>query len=492
MSPSEQPPSESSPSESSSGGAAFAPAQEQRWSLYAGFAEAAAGRSAQREIWGWSALAMLSLGVAGVFALLVALSRVPGAAETIPWPVGFFEKGLILHVIFSFVVWFLSVLGGMAALAAGRLSAGAPRWNGLGPAAVALAGLASVLLFVPAWMDRGEASLNNYVPVIIDPVYYAGLMVLALSLTLSVIRLLVNLIPRRGPLEPVSLSVVATGLIYLLALACFALAWLALAGSQSGAITADFNEDLFWGGGHALQFVNVGLMLCAWYVLGGISLGQPLIHPRLMAAVLLILVVSALPAPFFYTVFEPFTFDQALAFTNLQYLLAPPVLLAAGGGVATVWRRRRNGDALPWADPAFLCLALSALVFAIGGVLGLYVDGGDTRTPAHYHGVIGGINLAFMGLFFALFLPLLKRALKRGKAVSASIWLYAMGQVLHSLGLFWAGGYGAPRKVAGADQGLEALGASAGLYLMGVGAVIAVVGGVMFIFMVSKALLKKN
>ncbi len=481
-----------SPSEPSPGGAGLAPAQAQRWSLYAGFAQATAGPAARREIWGWSALAMLSLGVAGVFALLVALSRVPGAAEAIPWPVRFFEKGLVLHVVFSFVVWFLSVLGGLTALATHRLSAGSPRWNGLGPAAVAGAGLASVLLFIPAWMDRGEPSLNNYVPVIIDPVYYAGLALLAASLALAVIRLLVNLARRRGPLEPVSLSVIAAGLIYLLALACFALAWLALAGGPGGAITAAFNEDLFWGGGHALQFVNVGLLVGAWYVLGGISLGQPLIYPRLMATALLMLVVSALPAPFFYAVFEPFSGDQAVAFTDLQYLLAPPVLLVAGGGAATAWRRRRNGEAPPWADPVFQCLALSVLVFATGGVLGLFVDGADTRTPAHYHGVIGGINLAFMGLFLGLFLPLLERALRRGKAVFASIWLYATGQVLHALGLFWAGGYGAPRKVAGADQGVDGLGATAGLYLMGVGAVIAVAGGVMFIFMVSKALLKKS
>ena len=136
-----------SPSEPSPGGGAFTPAQAQRWSLYAGFAGAAAKPAARREIWGWSALVMLSLGVAGVFALLVALSRVPGAAEAIPWPVKFFEKGLVLHVVFSFVVWFLSVLGGMTALTTQRLSAGNPRWNGLGPAAVTGAGLASVALF---------------------------------------------------------------------------------------------------------------------------------------------------------------------------------------------------------------------------------------------------------------------------------------------------------------------------------------------------------
>jgi cytochrome c oxidase subunit 1 len=96
-----------------------------------------------------------------------------------------------------------------------------------------------------------------------------------------------------------------------------------------------------------------------------------------------------------------------------------------------------------------------------------------------------------MGLFFGLFLPLLERDLNNGNFAKASAWFYAVGQILHSSGLFWAGGYGAPRKVAGADQGVEALGASMGLYLMGIGAVIAVIGGVMFIYLVTQALLKK-
>lgn len=484
MSPSEPPPG-------TVPNTGFQPAQPQRWNLFHGFAQAVDSHTAHQELRAWGLLAMVSLGVAGLFALLLALSRVPGAGEMFPWPVQFFEKGLVIHVVLSFVVWFLSVLGALTTLATYRLSDGWPRWKGLGPVAVTGTFAATVLLFVPAWLDRGEASLNNYVPVIIDPIYYAGLAILALSLTLTVIRMLVNLIGRKGPLEPVTLSVVAVGLIYLLALACFVLAWLDIAGDPSvSAMTPAVNEDLFWGGGHILQFVNVGLLLTAWYVLGGVTLGQPWVRPNLMNTAILFLVVSSLSGPVLFVVHDAFSAAQITGFTHLQYMLAPPTVMVAGVGVVMMFKGRGE-DSLPWGDPAFHCLVLSVLVFAAGGVLGFYVDGADARTPAHYHGVIGGINLAFMGLFFGLFLPLLERGLNKGKAAATSAWLYAWGQVFHSLGLFWAGGYGAPRKVAGADQGIEALGATLGLYLMGAGAVIAVIGGVMFIVIVTRALLKK-
>ena len=47
---------------------------------------------------------MGALGVAGAFALLLAISRVPGVETVFPWPLGFFHKGLVIHVVFSFVV----------------------------------------------------------------------------------------------------------------------------------------------------------------------------------------------------------------------------------------------------------------------------------------------------------------------------------------------------------------------------------------------------
>ncbi|MEQ9448494.1 MAG: hypothetical protein RLN70_06225, partial [Rhodospirillaceae bacterium] len=59
------------------------------------------------ELRGWVILPLAALALAGFMALLLALSRMPGAEVFLPW-IGqsFFQKGLVAHVTFAFVVWY--------------------------------------------------------------------------------------------------------------------------------------------------------------------------------------------------------------------------------------------------------------------------------------------------------------------------------------------------------------------------------------------------
>lgn len=442
---------------------------------------------AQNEVRGWSLLAIASLAIAGVFALLVAMSRVPGVEDIFPWPLQFFQKGLVIHVVYSIVLWFLTVLGALSAAAAHGLGTGA-KTALLGKTALGLAALTTVLLFIPALMDDPEPSLNNYVPVIIHPLYYGALALLALAIVLAVARLLWAISLTASPL-PVEVDAIRTaGLIALAALMCFGIAAVFVWGEEP---TAALNEDLFWGGGHALQFVNVTLMVLGWALLAGLGRGDgPAAAPWLKGAVAL-LFLGVLPAPMLYFIFEPFSADQRDTFTLMQFLLAPAPLIMALGLILAAVRAKTDGTLPLISRLPRQALIISAAVFFLGGFLGLFVDGADTRTPAHYHGVIGGVNVAFFGLFICFLLPVLGRAARPGRALTSLFWLYGVGQALHSLGLFLAGGYGAPRKTAGNIEGLDALGAQIGLYMLGVGALIAIIGGVMFAYIVGKALLKK-
>ena len=379
-------------------------------------------------------------------------------------------------------------MGALLQLAACRLSGGAPRLSGAGLAGALATTIGALLLVAAALTDKGEASLNNYIPVIIHPLYYSGLVLIFLGLVLPVARLLAAVPRRTAPLVGLPSGAAAAGFIYLLALGCFGIAWMFL-GAQSP--SHDYNEELFWGGGHVLQFVNVALLLVGWYVLAAEIFDRPPVDGRVWGWAQGLLVLFAAFAPFLYVMYEFSDSGQQLAFSNLKYVLGLPVLVYAVPAMARMKGRAVGWKEPVWKDPAFLCLALSAAVFALGGFLGFFVDGADTRTPAHYHGVLGGMNLAFMGLFLVLFLPLLGRGLGRGRWVRAMIWLYAAGQALQCVGLFLAGGYGAPRKVAGAAQGLDAWGAYVGMGMNGIGALIAVVGGVMFIWTVLAALFKK-
>ncbi len=440
---------------------------------------AEAGAAEKNLLRAWMGLGALALALSGVMAVLLAASRLPGIQDALPWPLAFFERGLVAHVVFSFVAWFLAAFGVLLTLAAPA------RTNFLDRLAPALAAVSFGLLLIPSLSSRGEPTLNNYIPAITDPLYYAGLAVLAAAVLLAFARFLVRL-DARAWRTPVPLALAAGGGAYVLALGAFAQAYVALAAEP---FSFDVNETLFWGGGHILQFLNVALLIAAWIMLAEAGAGRPAgAGPILMLAALMPL-AGALVGFAAETMLAARAEARWEFLTQWQYALAPAPLIAA---VALAPRLLPRLKSALKQDIAGLAFALSVVVFAVGGGLGLFVDGADTRTPAHYHGVIGGINLALMGVFLAITLPRAGCPPRPGRGLGLQIWLYGIGQLIACVGLFWAGGYGAPRKTAGAAQGLAEgwaeIGAKTGLYLNGIGALIAVIGGVMFILTVARAL----
>jgi hypothetical protein len=70
--------------------------------------------------------------------------------------------------------------------------------------------------------------------------------------------------------------------------------------------------------------------------------------------------------------------------------------------------------------------------------------------------------------------------------------LYGGGQLLHVLGLMWSGGYGVQRKVAGSAQVLRTTQEVIGMGVMGIGGLIAVIGGVLFVVLIARAMLRRS
>ncbi|NJO56751.1 MAG: cbb3-type cytochrome c oxidase subunit I [Rhodospirillales bacterium] len=177
-------------------------------------------------------------------------------------------------------------------------------------------------------------------------------------------------------------------------------------------------------------------------------------------------------------------------FTWAQYTLGPTAAVALTALLLQIRSTNPKSKSIDRSAPAIRCLILSVLVFGVGGLLGLFVDGGDTRTPAHYHGVIAGVTLALMGLAFLEFLPALGRPVPSRRRMAWTVGLFGWGQLAACMGLFLAGGHGAPRKVAGADQGLTEWAAFAGMGLNGLGGLVAVVGGILFVWTMAVALIR--
>ena len=87
-------------------------------------ARSAAGveSAGRRELIGWAWLAVGALAVAGVFAILLALSRIPGMEKTPFWPIDFFYKGLVIHVVFSLVIWLQGVFAFLVSVSTLKLA----------------------------------------------------------------------------------------------------------------------------------------------------------------------------------------------------------------------------------------------------------------------------------------------------------------------------------------------------------------------------------
>ena len=156
----------------------------------------------RRELVGWAWLAVGALAVAGVFALLLALSRVPGMDRASLWPIGFFYKGLVIHVVFSLVIWLMGVFAFLVTVATQRIGGDGPRAAPLGRIGQGVVLIAFPCLFAPAFFDATQPELTNYVPLIRHPAYDLGLLLLAAGVLAPVIRLLVNLPGRARPLPP--------------------------------------------------------------------------------------------------------------------------------------------------------------------------------------------------------------------------------------------------------------------------------------------------
>jgi heme/copper-type cytochrome/quinol oxidase subunit 1 len=100
--------------------------------------------------------------------------------------------------------------------------------------------------------------------------------------------------------------------------------------------------------------------------------------------------------------------------------------------------------------------------------------------PAHYHAVVvGGVTMAFMGLTYRLLAETGEVAWPRLARVQP--WLYGVGMLLVVIGMNWAGSWGAPRKTFDPALGAVAARWVTPMNLMGLGGVVAVLGGAVFV-----------
>jgi hypothetical protein len=435
----------------------------------------------RRLLLGWLGLAVGSLVVAGLFAALAAFARTPLVYRF--FSAGAFQVALVAHVTFAFTVWFVTFAGALwvyVAWRAGYRLPSGPAW-----AALALATLGATLMAVPAFAGWGKPYLSDYVPAVDHPLFWAGLVVVAAGVSLQAAAYLAAWgRARRAPspasaATPEALGMAAGALAMLLAVAVAAVA---LGRLGTGTPFGFRLRALVWGPGHLLQFLHVAGMSAVWLVAAAVAVGTVPGARRTVRALVGGLVPFMGVTAALYVWWPP----EALLTNHLVTLFtfwglgagAVPVGLAIVAG----WPGRRAGTArrpaLPWGSPLFSGTVLSMALFAVGGVLGVVGFEQDTRVPAHYHGMVGAVTLAYMGVA-PLLLELCGRAAWSPRLLRWQPYVYGVGLLGIMAGMHWAGGHGAPRKTFGFTwANAQALVA---MNVMGLGSLLAIAGGLAFV-----------
>lgn len=431
---------------------------------------------------GWLLLSFGALVIGGLFTILIVLSRTPYFQEIIPF-VDFFHTALVVHVDLTVLVWFLGFAGVLWSLNSST------RCLKCGWLALALSVLGTVVITAAPFVGDGKPLMNNYIPVLQHPVFLVGLGLFGLGFTLLVLNGLFFSNPVKSKMS--GDGALRFGLYTGLIAGLFSVFILVLSYIDMPifAESAYFYELLFWDAGHTIQFMHIALMLVSWLWLATIAGVSLKLSPRVALFVFLIGLIPIIMTPFVYTMYDlGAMMHKHAASLVMRYgggLAAFPIGLVIIVGLLTSERKSLK------VGPEFNALVFSIILFGVGGVIGFMINGSNVTVPAHYHGSIVAVTLAYMGISYHI-LPRLGFKPITGKAATWQPVIYGCGQILHITGLVWSGGYGVQRKTAGLDQGLEGMERVIGMGVMGLGGGIAVIGGIIFLVIVFKSMWPKK
>ncbi len=421
---------------------------------------------------GWIYLALASLIVPGLTAILLVLLRTL-VVDTATWT-DLFRTALVVHVDLSVFVWFLSIGGALWCSQLSRPTAVAV-WS------LRLAVTGTVIISIAPLLGATTPVMNNYIPVLDHPIFHTGLALF----TIGILLLAPTTIRQRPQWTADSadqllhlggwLAMLAT----LIAAAAFVHTYFAIPEDpQRAAVT--YYEILFWSDGHILQFCYTTLLVIAWLALGSALDMNPLPAPRTTALMLLAGFLPLLLVPWILFSFDVLSVEYRSWFTWLMRYgnsLAPTlVALLLIVGLFRLPATSRS----PINAPLLGSLIASFALFAAGGVIGFAISGVNTIIPAHYHGSIVGVTLAFMGLVY-LMLPRLGFKPPSGRMATLQPYIYAVGQLMHVAGLMISGTHGAFRKTVGGSVGTGDLYSQLSTSFTRIGGLLAVIGGLLFL-----------
>jgi len=464
-------------------------------------------------------MAVVTLTLGGIAALLIALTRWQAIHLL---PANWFYRLLTLHGIDMLVAWivFFEMAGlhfGSTVLLNARHAAPKLAWVGF--AMMTFGGLLvnGVVLFDP----HSTVMFTAYVPLKANPLFYLSYILFAVGALIAVITFFINIVvAKREQRFTGSMPLVVFGLMTAAIIAVYTLlegaAAMVPAFLWSLGVIKNLDpgiyRNFFWGFGHPAQQVNLAAMVSIWYALAQMTTGiRPVNEKFSRFAFILYLFFINLGSAHHLLV------DPGLSFAwkavNTSYAMYLAVLgsmmhaFSIPAAIEVAQRAKGYNKGLfdwlrnaPWAEPGFSSLALSIILFGwIGGVTGVtigteqinMITHNTLRLPGHFHAtVVSGTTLAFMGFTYYVIPLIFRKELKLKKWAVLQPYIFGAGMFLVSIGMITSGLQGVARRhwditFAGTVPGTVNI----TLAILGIGALIAVVGGIMYVAIVLTSIL---
>jgi len=370
--------------------------------------------------------------------------------------------------------------------------------------------LGTITAMVPVSLGWASVLYTFYPPMIGNPGYYIGLVLVVVGSWIWVGLMAVNLgaWKRANPSEPVPLAMFAN------VAGSYLWGWTAVGAALelifqiipaalgfTSTIDAGLARVFFSWTLHAIVYFWLIPTYIAYYTIVPRAIGGRLFSDPMARISFALFLVVAMPIGIHHLFADPqvgagFKFLHSV-FTALVSLPTLLTIFTISASVEIAARLRGGKGALgwlkvlPWDNPIMLAVAFSFIMLGFGGAGGLInmsfqLDSAIHNTQwvtGHFHLIFGGaIVIMYFAIAYDLWPHLTGRALTSFRLMRAQLWTWFVGMMVLTFPWHWVGILGMPRRMAYYDYTDPAMaGQAASVVMSVVGGAILVVSGILFL-----------
>ncbi|MEW6703845.1 MAG: cbb3-type cytochrome c oxidase subunit I [Pseudomonadota bacterium] len=468
-------------------------------------------------------VAVVFLLIGGILAIGVVLTRWPAVhwlqADT-------FYQVLTAHGIDMLIFWIIFFEVAVLYFASStllrcRLATPKIAWLAFG-----LMLVGAVVNNIAVLQGGSSVMMTSYVPMMAAPSFYVGLILFAVGALIACFVFFGTLVVARrertyqGSVPLVTFGAITAAIIAVFTIASGAIILIPTFLMSVGVIQnvdALVYRTIWWAFGHSSQQINVSAHIAIWYAVAAIAFGAKPMSERVSRGAFLLYILFLQLASAHHLLADP-GLSTGWKVINTSYFMYFAVLasmvhgLTIPGAMEVAQREKGYTKGLfewlrkaPWGNPTFSGVFIAIIGFGfLGGISGVMMGTEQLNmlihntiyVPGHFHAtVVVGTTLTFMALTYFLIPALFKREMIAPGLAKLQPYLFGFSMYFFCLVMMGAGTLGVSRRhwdmaLTGAALGYEWPGAA---YLMmglvGIGGVVAIAGGAIYIYVTVGSLL---